>query len=244
MILNLVFRVHERIRIFALHHTHHMSQACICGSCLSAIMRFQCIVVGPPGRWKVVTLKTRRQEEKWEHWELQGPGRWQTYETRDKLGRVRKVETNVRYVHRIWRRPVGEAAEVVEEEREIRPWVHIDRYDRTDLRVDLAGLSKNVFWHSALWYFFHNKGFFKSWVAFRKSIISTTGYRVDHLGGNPAVVDVMRLDLILASRSATQGGAQRKLYKRQGTLVLTERRLKKQPATKRRIRKRPARCVS
>ena len=206
------------------------------------VMRFQCVSVGRPGEWCLVTLKDKSQEEKWEHRELQGPVDWMTYEAQDAKGKTVKMETNVRYVHRVWRRPKGNKGDgVEEEEREISPWIHVDRYGRTDLRVDLAGVGRNVFWHCALWYFFHNQSFFHSWASFQRSIRSTSGYRVDHSGGNTAIVNVAKLDLIPARKSAAQGGRQRKAYKEQGTRVLTARRLLKRPASpKLRVSKRPA----
>ena len=189
--------------------------------------RLRRAVVGKVGKWVKVTLAGGKKEEKWEQRELQGPVPWMVYK-KTLRGDVVRAETNVRYVHRVWRRAVGDTGGGVLKESPITPWPVMDRYGRVDLRVDLNGLAKGkgAYLHHAAWYFLVRKDSYKSWVAF-KNALKKDECRVDHVGGVPEVVNVLKLRLNTATESAEQGGSQRKAYRKLGSRVLTQRRLLK-----------------
>ena len=182
-------------------------------------------IVGKRGAWKTVILKNKTKEQRWEQRELQGPVAWRTYSKVTASGATVRIETNVRFIRRIWRRAVGDTGVGVEcDGVEIKPWVAIRR-QRADLRVDLPGVARNVYWHDALWYFFHNHGKFQCWSAFVKSLRAPNGHRVDHVGGNPAVVCLEKLRLQSSRLSRRQSGPAQKLYRQEGTTYWTQRRL-------------------
>ena len=184
-------------------------------------------IVGDAGEWKPVVLKNKMRCLKFERREFQAPVAWRVYEKRLGNGEVVKIETNVRLLHRIWRKPLGKEGPGCEEApTEIKPWVHVDRDGRADLRVDLAGVCRNVLWHDAVWYYFHNKGTFKSFDELKRFLKNKCGCRVDHVGGNNLVVNIFQLRLHQSNASAVQGGKQRKRYRESGARVLTSRRLR------------------
>ena len=183
-------------------------------------------VVGKAGEWVTVVLKNKKRAEKFEQRELQAPVPWVTYKKELPDGRRVMLETNVRLLHRVWRRPAcGEGPIFEEEPKLIKPFVNVDVDGRADLKVSIPGVGNNIYWHDVVWFYFHNKTF-KSYSDFKKSLSSSTGYRVDHVGGNNLVVDYNRLRLQPAGKAAQQGGQQKKRYRQSGVRVITERRLR------------------
>ena len=182
-------------------------------------------IVGKMGVWKTVTHKNKTKEQRWERRELQGPVSKRTYSKRLKTGVTTHVETNVRYIRRTWRNALGDKGDGVEcEGVEIAPWVEVRR-GRPDLRVDLTGVAKKVYWHDALWFFFHNNGRFRCWAHFARALNNPRGHRVDHVGANPATVLLEKLRLHSARSSSQQGATSRKRYRSEGTQYWTQRRL-------------------
>ena len=140
-----------------------------------------CKVVGDAGTWVTVVLRSKGRAEKFERREFQAPVPWATYKKELPDGRHVRVQTNVRLLHRVWRRPVGCEGPVIEDPpKTITPWINVDHDGRADLRVSIPGVAKNIYWHDAVWFYFYNNGTFKSFADFKKSLGRSNGYRVDH----------------------------------------------------------------
>ena len=109
---------------------------------------------------------------------------------------------------------VGETGPGDDLSLELHPWVETRR-KRSDLRIRLPGVTpkrKKVYWHDAVWFFFQNRCTFNCWDDFAASLQHKQGSRVDHVGGNPAVVSVGTLRLGPKKKSDEQGGALRATY--------------------------------
>ena len=196
---------------------------------MSSNFAFTQVVVGPPGKWKVVTTKSKKKEEKFEQRELRAPVDWAHYTLNGY-----RLSTNAQYVKRVWRKPAGESGPGVEEpEKVIHPWVSDDSDGRLDLKITLTGVEhgKQVFWHDALWYFFCNDGRYTSLPSSAKVLNGRYGFRGDHVGGLPEVTGVGRLQLIDAAESARQGSQRKRLYRMHGERSLMQRRLFQRPLT-------------
>ena len=102
---------------------------------------------------------------------------------------------------------------------------------------------KQAYWHDVLWFYFHNDGQFETFSEFRKTLSTKKGYRVDHMGGLPNETNVLFLQLQTAGESVKQGGQRRRALKLTGEGALLQRRLLKQYAH-RRLLKRPVQNMS
>ena len=94
--------------------------------------------------------------------------------------------------------------------------------------------------HDVLWYYSHCDKEFASVKDFRTSLKRKDGFRVDHVGGLPAQIDVRRLALHANAESCSQGGAQKKTLRQTGKGVQLQRRLQKRAVKQKRVLKRPA----
>ena len=94
------------------------------------------------------------------------------------------------------------------------------------MKASIPDVGNNIYWHDVVWFYFHNNGTFKSDADFNDSLSSSSGYKVDHVGGNSLVVDYNRLRLQSAGKSAQQGSQKKKRYRPSGVLVITERKLR------------------
>ena len=112
-------------------------------------MNFQSVVVGAPGTRALYTDKNKSKELRLTRRELQAPVPWATYDGGD----GKRVTTNARLVRRTWRKDVKEAGPGVEVALKVlHPWVHVDKWGRLDLRIDVLGVGRNIYWHHLLWY--------------------------------------------------------------------------------------------
>ena len=117
---------------------------------------------------------------------------------------------------------------MVVSEREYTPWIELDRDGRPDERVRCPAFSTDLrsrLHHLAGYSCYNPQG--RTWnVLYPKVSGTSPRYNIDHAGGDPHILQVGRLRLELATKSAKEEASTRKKYRQSGSIILDHERLK------------------
>ena len=119
------------------------------------------------------------------------------------------------------RRLGGTGNGVVASEREYTPWIELDRDGRPDERVRCPAFGTDLRprLHDLAGYSFYNPPG-RTWNVFYPKVSGTSPrYNIDHAGGDPHILQVRRLRLELAMKSAKEEASIRKMYRQSGSRI-------------------------